>query len=58
MLTLRSTKKSCVAQKIVVPTKKYFANVAQQNYASHKKICGDKQNYVTPKRRLTLTKYV
>ena len=58
MLTLRSTKKSCVAQKIVVSTKKYFANVAQQNYVSHKKICGDKKNYVTPKRRLTLTKYV
>ena len=51
-------KKSCVAQKIVVSTKKYFANIAQQNYVSHKKICGDKKNYVTPKRRLTLTKYV
>ena len=61
MLTLDSTKKSCVAQKAVVSTKKYFTevHVAQQNYVSHKKICcGDKKNYVTPKRRLMLTKYV
>ena len=62
MLTLGSTKKSCVAQTTVVSTKKVFhmkVNVAQQNYMSHKKICcGDKKNYVTPKRRLMLSKYV
>ena len=56
-------KKSCVALKIVMSTtKKIFhieVNVAQQNYVSHKKICcGDKKRYVTPKRRLMLTKYV
>ena len=40
MLTLGSTKKSCVAQKTVLSTKKIFhigVNVAQQNYVSHKK---------------------
>ena len=62
MLTLGSTKKSCDAQKTVVSTKKLLhieLNVAQQNYASHKKICcGNKKNYVTPERRLMLTKYV
>ena len=62
MLTLGSTKKSCVVQKPVVSTKKMFhieVNVAQKNYMSHRKICcGDKKNNVTPKRRLMLTKYV
>ena len=55
MLTLGSTKKSCVAQKTVVSTKKIFhieVNVAQQNYMSHKKICcGNYKNYVTPKKK-------
>ena len=40
MLTLGSTKKSCVAQKPVASTEKIFhieVNVAQQNYESHKK---------------------
>ena len=40
MLTLGSTKKSCVAQKTVLSTKKIFhigVNVTQQNYVSHKK---------------------
>ena len=62
VLTLGSTKKSCVAQKAVVSTKKIFhieVNFAQQKYVSHKKIwCGNKNNYVTLKRRLMLTKYV
>ena len=42
MLTLGSTKKSCIAQKTVVSTKKIFqieVNVVQQNYISHRKIC-------------------
>ena len=60
MLTLGSTKKSCVAQKTVLSTKKIFhigVNVAQQNYVSHKKKCfGHKKNYVTLKRKLMLTK--
>ena len=56
MLTLGSTKKFCVTQKTVVSNKKKIfqieVNVAQ-------KICyGNKKNYVTPKRRLLLTKYV
>ena len=46
MLTLGSTKKSCVAQKPHV-NKKIFhieVKVVQQNYVSHKKICcGDKK---------------
>ena len=40
MLTLGSTKKSCVAQKTVMSTEKIFhieVNVAQQNDVSHKK---------------------
>ena len=40
MLTLGSTKQSCIAQKTVVSTTKIFhieINVAQQNYVSHKK---------------------
>ena len=53
MLTLGSTKKSCVAQTIVVSTKKMFhmkVNVAQENYMSHKKICcGDKKELWHPK---------
>ena len=61
ILILASTKKSCVALKTVVSTKKIFhieVNVAQQNYMSHKKICcGNNKNYVTPKeKRLMLTK--
>ena len=39
MLTLGSTKKSCVAQKTVMSTEKIFhieVNVAPQNYVSHK----------------------
>ena len=60
MLILASTKKYCVALKTVVSTKKIFhieVNVAQQNYMSHKKICcGNNKNYVTPKKRLMLTK--
>ena len=39
MLTLGSTRKSCVAQKTVLSTKEIFhieVNVAQQNYVSHK----------------------
>ena len=47
MLTLGSTKKSCVVQATVVSTKKMFhmkVNVAQENYVSHKKMCcGDKK---------------
>ena len=42
MLIPGSTKKSCVAQKAVVSTKKIFhieINVVQQNYMSYKKIC-------------------
>ena len=63
MLTLGSTKKSCIAQKTVVSTKKSMfhieINVAQQNYVSRKKICcGNKKYYVTPRKRLMLTKYV
>ena len=61
ILILASTKKSCVALKTVVSTKKIFhieVNVAQQNYMSHKKICcANNKNYVTPKeKRLMLTK--
>ena len=40
MLTLGSTKKSCVAQKTFMSTEKIFnieVNVAQQNYVSHTK---------------------
>ena len=62
MVPLGSKKKRFVAQKTVVSTKKTFhieVNVAHQNYVSHKKIrCGNKKDYVTPKRRLMLTKYV
>ena len=62
MLTLGSAKKSCDAQKTFVSTKKILqieVNDAQQNYMSHKKICcGNKKNYVSPERRLMLTKYV
>ena len=61
MFILGSTKKSCVVQKTIVSTEKIFhieVNVTQQNYVSHKKICcGNKKNYVTPKRRLMLIKY-
>ena len=56
MLTLGSTKKSCVAQKTVVSQKKVFhieVNVAQQNYVGHKKMCcGNKKNYVTPLKKI------
>ena len=59
---IRQHKKILCCTKTVVSTKKIFhieVNVAQQNYVSHKKICcGDKKRYVTPKRRLMLTKYV
>ena len=59
---IRLHKKILCCTKTVVSTKKIFhieVNVAQQNYVSHKKICcGDKKRYVTPKRRLMLTKYV
>ena len=62
MLTLGSTKKSCVQQETVVSTKIIFhveVNVAQQNDMSHKKVCcGNKKNYVTPERRVMLTKHV
>ena len=61
MLTLGSTEKSCVARKTVVSNKKKIFHievyVAQQNYVSHRKVCyGNNKNYVTPKRRLMLTK--
>ena len=59
---IRQHKKSCVAQTTVVSTKKMFhmkVIVAQQNYVSYKKMCcGNKKNYVTPNRRLMLSKYV
>ena len=60
MLTLGSSKNCCVAQKIVVSTKKQIIHidvkVAHQNYVIHKKICCDNQkNYMAPKRRLMLT---
>ena len=62
MLTLGSTKRCCIAQKTLMSAKKIFdieVNAVHQNYVSHKKIyCGNKKNYVTPKRRLMLTKYV
>ena len=60
ILTLGSTRKSCVAQKTVVPTKQkqnkkknhIEVNVAQKNYVSHKKICyGNKKNDVVPKNK-------
>ena len=58
---IRQHKKSCVPQKTVVSTKKkkfpIEINVAQQNYTSRKEICrGQKKNYMTPKRRLMLTR--
>ena len=58
MLTLGSTKKSCVAQKTVVSNKENVkVNVAQQNYVSHQKnMLWQQKNYVTPKRRLKLLK--
>ena len=46
MLTLGSTKKSCVAQKPVASTEKIFhieVNVAQQNYESHKNVLATKK---------------
>ena len=49
------TKNYCVIKKIF----NIEVNAAQQNHVSHKKICcGDNKHYVTPKRRLMLTKYV
>ena len=57
ILTLGSTRKSCAAQKTVVPTKKkkkihIEVNVTQKNYVSHKKICyGNQKNYVAPKNK-------
>ena len=54
MLTLGSTKNCCVNKKIF----HIEVNVAQQNYKSQKNMLWRKKIYVTPKRRLTLTKYV
>ena len=57
ILTLGCTRKSCAAQKTVVPTKKkkkihIEVNVTQKNYVSHKKICyGNQKNYVAPKNK-------
>ena len=57
ILTLGSTRKSCAAQKTVVPTKQkkkihIEVNVTQKNYVSHKKICcGNQKNYVAPKNK-------
>ena len=49
-------------KKLLCQQKKIFRieiNVAQQNYVSRKKICcGNKKYYVTPRKRLMLTKYV
>ena len=57
---IRQHKQTCVAQKTVASTKKKIfhieVNVVEQNYVSHK-CCGNKKDYVTPKRRLLLTKY-
>ena len=36
---IRQRKKSCVAQKTVMSTKKCSVNVMKQSYESHKKIC-------------------
>ena len=52
------TKKYCVKQKKYL---KFLCEikVAQQNYMSHKNISyGNEKNYVAPKRKLMLTKYV
>ena len=60
MLTLGSTKNLVFHKKLLCQQKKIFPieiNVAQQNYVSRKEICcGHKKNYVTPKRRLILTR--
>ena len=60
--SLYSLRLHYAAQKDLVLHKKLFhveVNVGQQKYVSHKKICcGNKKNYVTPKRRLMLSKYV
>ena len=52
------TKNYCVKKKKYL---KFLCeiNVAQQNYMSHKNISyGNEKNYVAPKRKLMLTKYV
>ena len=59
MLTLGSTNKHVLHKKLLRQQKKIFdieVNVVEQNYVSHK-CCGNKKDYVTPKRRLLLTKY-
>ena len=54
----------CCRKNYCVKQKKYVKflceiNVVQQNYVSHKNICCDNEkNYVAPKRKLMLPKYV
>ena len=53
---LRYTKKLLCQQKAIFDIE---VNVAHQDYVSLKNTCfGNKKYYVTPKRRLMLTKYV
>ena len=53
---LYCTKNCCVNKKSIF---RIEINVAQQNYVSRKKICcGNKKYYVTPRKRLMLTKCV